>query len=64
MVVALVLGQYVKVVTKDVEAGSANRCMTWGLTLLAVVMMWAFWSCVYMSQMYPLIKPVLSAGEH
>lgn len=34
--------------------------MAWSLTFLAVVMMWMFWSCVYMAQMYPLYKPILA----
>ena len=38
--------------------------MAWGLSFLGVLMMWAFWACVYMAQMYPLYRPILAAGEH
>ena len=38
--------------------------MAWSLSFLGVLMMWAFWACVYMAQMYPLYKPILAPGEH
>lgn len=38
--------------------------MAWFLTLLGVLLMWVFWSCVYMAQMHPLYNPILAAGAH
>ena len=61
---AIILGQYVHYRTKDREAASSNRFMTWGLTMLGVFCMWTMWSCVYMAQMYPLIQPTLITSEH
>jgi hypothetical protein len=34
--------------------------MAWGLSLLAVFMMWMMWAMVFMHQMYPLVQPVLN----
>lgn len=38
--------------------------MAWSLSFLGVLMMWMFWACVYMAQMYPLYKPIIAMGEH
>ena len=38
--------------------------MAWFLSFLGVLMMWMFWSCVYMAQMYPLYKPIMAEVHH
>jgi len=53
------VGGYVYSSTKDRMQASANMKMTWGLSGLAITLMWMLWACVYMHQMNPLIKPIL-----
>ena len=33
--------------------------MTFGLVLLAAVLMWTMWICAFMHQMYPLARPTV-----
>ena len=56
---AIIIGEYVVCATRDKDpvVKAANRRLAWGLTFLGSVMMWGFWACVYMHQMYPLILP-------
>lgn len=48
VVVALLLGQYVHIRTKERSQANDNRTMTYGLTFLAVFCMWILWACTYM----------------
>ena len=58
----IIIGEYVVCATKDKDPAvkAANRRLTWGLVFLSSVMMWGFWACVYMHQIYPLIKPEIT----
>ena len=33
--------------------------MTFGLVLLAAILMWTMWICAFMHQMYPLARPTV-----
>ena len=61
-VCGLILGEYASYTSKQGWECGANRRLAWGLSFMAAFCMWLVWACVYMSQMYPLIRPEIS--EH
>ena len=65
LVLMIILGENASITSSDKNRKMHNRMMAWMLTALSVIMMWGFWACVYMAQMYPLFLPEIEvAAEH
>ncbi len=61
---ATLIGQHAHKESADRKLANHNRKMAWALTFLGVMMMWMFWACVYMAQMYPLYRPIMAENPH
>lgn len=64
LVLMLVLGENASYTSSDKNRSMHNRMVAWMLTALGVTMMWGFWACVYMAQMYPLFLPEIEVSGH
>ncbi len=64
LVLMLVLGENASFTSSDKNRSMHNRMTAWMLTALGVSMMWGFWVCVYMAQMYPLFLPEIDVSGH